>query len=233
VDAFVGPDFREGRISVRTGDRGSVELREAGERILGRARDTAPSGVRVRIGGLAVQANRVLSRLVREMAKSTVVAFVAIFFLMSVIFRSVRVGALAMVPNMLPLLAAAGFMGYAGITVRSSIALIFAVALGIAVDDTIHMITRYRRERAGGAGPADAAERAVRRTGRPVVLTSIVLLAGFLTFTISEFKATEHFGLVASVTIVTALVGDLLLLPGLWLLGRSRSAGSPSTGASG
>ena len=113
-------------------------------------------------------------------------------------------------------------MGLFGITLRSSIALIFAVALGIAVDDTIHVLTRYRRERLGGKGARRAVLRTIRWTGRPVVLTSTVLFFGFLAFALSDFKATYHFGLIAAVTIATALVGDLLLLPGLLLLGKRR-----------
>jgi predicted RND superfamily exporter protein len=221
---LLAQDERQARIDVRVGDIGTRRGEIVRAKCLEMARESAPEGVSVRVAGLTVQAEKVLDRLIREMAKSTVLAFGGIFLLMAVLFRSVKVGALAMVPNMFPLVAAAGFMGFAGITVRSSIALIFAVALGIAVDDTIHMIARYRRERAAGRSRRTATALSVRRTGRPVVLTSIVLLAGFLSFTISDFKATNHFGLVASVTIVTALIGDLLLLPGLWLLRSKVSA---------
>jgi len=223
--AFLSPDLRHGRINVRVGDVGTRRGHVIRTECLAAVREALPEGVEVRVAGLALQAERVLDRLVREMAKSTGLAFVAIFLLMSLLFRSIAVGAFAMVPNLLPLLVAAGFMGFAGITVRSSIALIFAVALGIAVDDTIHMITRYRRERSAGRGRRSAVARTVRKTGRPVVLTSAVLLAGFLSFTISDFKATDHFGVVASVTIVAALIGDLVVLPGLWLVRAGKERG--------
>jgi predicted RND superfamily exporter protein len=109
-------------------------------------------------------------------------------------------------------------MGFAGITVRSSIALIFAVALGLAVDDTIHVLTRYLRERRAGVVNEEAVRIAVRWTGRPVILTSLVLFCGFLTFLMSSFKATSEFGAISAVTIAAALVGDLLLLPAMLIL---------------
>ncbi len=218
--ALISDDARLTRITVRTGDVGSVRAREIRESVLALAEATRPEGVELSIGGLTVLVEKLLGRLVWEMARSTAIAFVIIFLLMSVLFRSVAVGALSMVPNFLPLVAAVGFMGLFGITVRSSIALIFAVALGIAVDDTIHVLTRYRRERLGGKGARRAVLRTIRWTGRPVVLTSTVLFFGFLAFALSDFKATVHFGLIAAVTIATALVGDLLLLPGLLLLRR-------------
>jgi len=227
ASSFISKDLLRGRINVRVGDVGTRRGDEIREECLAIVTASPPPGVEVRVAGLSLMAYRVLDRLVREMAKSTALAFGVIFLIMWLLFRSIAVGALAMIPNLLPLIVAAGFMGFAGITIRSSIALIFAVALGIAVDDTIHMITRYRRERGEGRDRKTAVARAIRRTGRPVVMTSLVLLAGFLAFAISDFKATTHFGLVASVTIVAALVGDIVVLPGLWLgasagIGRGR-----------
>jgi predicted RND superfamily exporter protein len=220
ADAIISRDARLTRVIVRTGDVGSVRSREIREAVLALAEAARPEGVEVSVGGLAVLAERLLGRLVLEMVRSTAVAFVIIFMLMSLMFRSLLIGALSMVPNFLPLVAAVGFMGIFGITVRSSIALIFAVALGIAVDDTIHVLTRYRRERREGKCARRAVLQTIRWTGRPVVLTSTVLFFGFLVFALSDFKATYHFGLIAAVTIAIALVGDLLLLPALLLMGR-------------
>jgi len=206
------------RIGVHPGDVGSVRADALRAETLRIARAAAPAGVSVRVAGLALFAETVLARLVREMGKSLVVAFVVIFLLMSALFRSLRVGALSMIPNFLPLLIAAGYMGLMGITVRSSIALIFAVALGLAVDDTIHVLTRYLRERRSGAGNEDAVAAAIRWTGRPVILTSAVLFVGFLTFLVSGFKATAEFGAISAVTIAAAVVGDLVTLPAMLLM---------------
>jgi len=215
VRAFLSGDRRRARVMVRTGDVGS----RVGVGITRGVRDAvragSPESVRVRLGGLSLMADTVLSRLVREMAKSTALAFVVIFALMTLLFRSLRIGLVSMVPNFLPLVAAAGFMGFAGITIRSSMALIFAVALGIAVDDTIHVLTRYRREIRAGRSRREATAASLRSTGRPVVISSAILIAGFLTYLTAGFKATQQFGVIAAVTIAAALVGDLLLLPAM------------------
>ncbi len=223
--SFISDDGKLARIIVRTGDLGSVRSGEIREAAMALARASRPPGVQVSIGGLTVLAEKVLERLVTEMVRSTVIAFVVIFFLISLLFRSLAVGLLSMVPNFLPMIAAVGFMGLAGITVRSSIALIFAVALGIAVDDTIHILLRYRRERRRGKGVRRSVYATVLWAGRPVVLTSTILFCGFLAFTLSDFKATLQFGLIAAVTIATALVGDILLLPALILIGRRKRGG--------
>jgi len=220
VDAFVDREGRTARVAIRTGDVGSTRAKRIREEALALFRRDAPPGMKARAAGLAILAETVLSRLVSEMGKSLALAFAVIFLLMSLLFRSVRVGALSMVPNFLPLLVAGGFMGFAGIKVRSSIALIFAVALGLAVDDTIHVLTRYLRERAAGRPVRTAVYRTIRWTGRPVTLTSIVLLVGFLSFMSSGFKATSQFGLISAVTIAAALVGDLVVLPALLLRRR-------------
>jgi predicted RND superfamily exporter protein len=223
VQAFLADDRKSARVLVRTGDVGSARsesIRGAAERL---ALSGRPATVTVRVAGLHVLAETVLSRLVAEMARSTVLAFVVIFALMTLFFRSVRLGALSMVPNFLPLLVAAGFMGYAGITIRSSMALIFAVALGIAVDDTIHLLNRWREELRSGRPRSEAIASAIRWTGKPVLLSSVVLIVGFLNYLAMGFKATQQFGIIAAVTIAAALVGDLLLLPALLQLGARRS----------
>jgi predicted RND superfamily exporter protein len=223
VGAFLREDRRGARIAVRTGDRGSRVVRVIREHVLRAAAADTPPGVTFRVGGLAVLADTVLSRLVGEMAKSTALAFVTIFLLVTLIFRSLKTGILSMIPNFLPLVVAAGFMGFAGITIRSSMALIFAVALGIAVDDTIHMLIRFRRETRAGKTDREATAAAVRYTGRPVVLSSIILIAGFLTYLLAGFVATRQFGIIAAVTIAAAVVGDLLLLPALLVLAGRNS----------
>jgi uncharacterized protein len=223
VATLVSPDRRMVRIIVRPGDLGSVRFNRIREEAVALAARATPDGVSFRAGGYVLLAERVLARLVREMGKSLALAFVVIFILMSVLFKSVRVGALSMIPNFLPLLVAAGYMGFMGITIRSSIALIFAVALGLAVDDTIHMLTRYLRERRAGRSSEEAVDVAIRWTGRPVILTSGVLFFGFLTFLISGFRATADFGSISAVTIAAAIVGDLVLLPAMLLIWPPRT----------
>jgi hypothetical protein len=216
VDSLISPGADLVRIIVMTGDIGSNAVRRVREETVALAREMMPESVRFRAGGLALAADSLLSRLLRDLGSTTVVAFVVITILMIGLY-GLRVGLFSMIPNFLPLAVAAGFMGFAGITIRSSIALIFAVSLGIAVDDTIHILTRYRRERRSGATGVEAVERSIRWTGRPVFLTSLVLFVGFLVFLSASFKATQQFGLITATTIAAAWLGDTLLLPSLLL----------------
>jgi predicted RND superfamily exporter protein len=226
---FLSEDRRSARIGVQPGDIGSVRAVAVRDAVAAIASRDRPDGVETHEAGLVLFAETVLTRLVREMGKSLAIALAVIFLLMSALFRSLRVGAISMVPNFLPLLVAAGYMGLMGITIRSSIALIFAVALGIAVDDTIHVLTRYLRERRAGRTNDEAVTAAIRWTGRPVMLTSAVLFAGFLAFLTSSFRATGEFGSISAVTIAAAIVGDLLLLPAMLKLWPPRVAASEET----
>lgn len=118
-----------------------------------------------------------------------------------------------MVPNVIPLLVTMGFMGLVGITLRTSTLIIFSVSLGIAVDDTIHYITRFREELFRTGDYTGSMHRTLRSAGRAIVLTTLIMIAGFIVFLSSDFKASQNFGLLASITIGAALLGSLLFLP--------------------
>jgi len=132
---------------------------------------------------------------------------------MSALFRSVRLGLLSMVPNLIPILATLGLMGWAGIDINTATAVISCVAIGIAVDDTIHFLNRYRKEFRAGKGEARAAQDTLVSTGRALVFTSVVLSLGFFVLVFSNFRPLVYFGLLTGVTMVSALAGDLVLLP--------------------
>jgi predicted RND superfamily exporter protein len=159
----------------------------------------------------------------RDLLTSLGLAVVIIMILMSFLFRSVRVGVLSMVPNAFPMLVTAGVVGGMGIDIRVSTAVVFSISLGIAVDDTIHVLVRFREELGRRAGDYEAAlRRAVDGAGRPVVFTTLMLCAGFATLSMSEFNAVRELGTLGAVTLVSALVGDLILLPLVLLSWRPR-----------
>jgi len=128
-------------------------------------------------------------------------------------YRSLKVGLVSMVPNVIPLVFTMGFMGLAGITLRTSTLIIFAISLGIAVDDTIHYITRFREELLRTGDYTAAMRNTLRSAGRAIVLTTLIMISGFIVFLSSNFKASQDFGLLASITIGAALIGSLLFLP--------------------
>lgn len=175
--------------------------------------DGRAEGLEVRVTGSNLVAARALSRLVDDMLISLGTAFLVISLLMMVLLRSFRIGLLSMIPNMIPLLVTVGFMGWTGIPIRTSTALIFSVALGVAVNDTIHFVTRFREELFLTGDRSEAVRRTVMSTGRAIMFTSIVMIFGFGTMMTTNFVGIVQMGLLGVVTLSAALVGDLLLLP--------------------
>ncbi|HHG83779.1 MAG TPA: hypothetical protein ENJ82_03435, partial [Bacteroidetes bacterium] len=122
---------------------------------------------------------------------------------------------IALLPNFLPLFLTAGIMGFAGIPLKPSTALIFSVAFGIAVDDTIHFLARFRLARRTGDGVKSAVSNSFKDTGVSMIYTSIILFFGFVIFAFSSYGGTQALGQLTSLTLFTALFTNLLLLPSL------------------
>jgi predicted RND superfamily exporter protein len=124
-----------------------------------------------------------------------------------------------MIPNVLPILLTMGLMGWLGITLNVTTVMIASIALGIAVDDTIHMLVRIRAERRAGRSHDEAVRRTLQSVGRAVVFTSVVLSGGFAILLLASLVPAAHFGILVAFTMLTALLADLVLIPVLilWL----------------
>lgn len=144
--------------------------------------------------------------------------FALVAALVGLLFRSLRLSLLALVPNLVPLVGALGFMGLAGIELRISSGLVFCIVFGIAVDDTVHFLARYHEERRAGLGPREAAARTIETAGRAMACMSAVLAAGFAVLLLSSFSPNRVLGLLLPVTVLLGLLGDLVLLPALLVL---------------
>jgi predicted RND superfamily exporter protein len=138
--------------------------------------------------------------------------------LIALALRSWRLGAVAMLPNLLPVLVFFGLLGAGVAPLSLPTSLIGSVALGIAIDDTAHFLFRYRREREGGASPREAVRESGRRVGRAIAVTSLMLCIGFGVVALSGFATLREFGLLSAGTMGLCVVADLVLLPAL--LGR-------------
>jgi predicted RND superfamily exporter protein len=132
--------------------------------------------------------------------------------------RDLKLFLAAILPVVLPILAVLGFMGITGITVRIGTAMILAIALGLATDDTIHLSVRIRDRVRTGSDPSSATTATLLRTGRPASFSSYVLIAGFASMTASSLLALKDMGVVAAFTMTFALATDLLLGPAIYLL---------------
>ncbi len=161
--------------------------------------------------------------LVKNLALSLTLAIVLISLFMAFMFRSFRMIIVSLIPNLLPLLVTAGLMGYLGVPIKPSTILVFSIAFGISVDDTIHFLAKYRQElQANKWKIKKSVYGALRETGVSMFYTSIVLFFGFSVFTISNFGGTVALGALVSVTLLFAMLSNLLLLPSL-LLSLERS----------
>ena len=156
--------------------------------------------------------------LVKNLAISLTLAIVLIALFMAYLFRSFRMIIVSLIPNLLPLAVTAGLMGYVGVPIKPSTILVFSIAFGISVDDTIHFLAKYRQElQANHWKIRKSVYAALRETGVSMIYTSIVLFFGFSVFTISSFGGTVALGALVSITLLFAMLSNLLLLPSLLL----------------
>ena len=156
--------------------------------------------------------------LVKNLFISLLIAIIIISSIMASLFRSARMVLVSLVPNLIPLLVTGALMGYCGIPIKPSTILVFSIAFGISVDDTIHYLAKYRQElNMRGWNIRRSVLNAVRETGVSMIYTSIVLFFGFGIFAASNFGGTVALGILVSVTLLVAMFANLILLPSLLL----------------
>ena len=144
-------------------------------------------------------------------------AFVLVFVMVAIFLRSIRLAVGAMIPTLLPVVVTLGAMGWMGMGLDVGRSMIAAVLIGIAVDDSVHLLHQYQRRRAAGDGPQEAIRGAVLHVGRAVVTTSLALSLGFLTLMASAWQTIASFGFFVSLAILGALAASLFVLPALIL----------------
>jgi hypothetical protein len=178
----------------------------------------------VTVTGLSAIMNRTMNAVVRSLSRSYVLALLLITPLMMLLIGSLRRGLVSMVPNLLPILLTLGFMGWTGIPLDIFTLLIGCIAIGLAVDDTIHFIHGFQRnwERHGDSGRAIS--ETLETTGKALLFTSLVLSAGFFIFTLSSLNNLIAFGLLTGFAILMAFIADVTITPALLtLVSRSRT----------
>jgi hypothetical protein len=167
------------------------------------------------VTGNTVLVTRAIDDIARGQAVSLAFAFAMILAVLSLLFTSVRVGLLALIPNALPVVLYFGILGLTGITLNSTTGLVACLVLGIAVDDTIHFLARFNDTAKRLADETRGISGALRSVGRPVTYTSIALCLGFLVLTVSHFHNQVQFGALAAVTLAFAWLVDITFTPAL------------------
>jgi uncharacterized protein len=209
-------DNRWTLLSARAQLYSSSETLAFAERVRQFLRERHPE-LRVNVTGRALLYSAMQEDLAANTVRAFATAFVPITLVQAALFRSLKVGALTMLPNLLPILAVFGLMGLLGIPLDPGSALVASVAIGVVVDDTVHFFSRYLGSRGAGASPAEAVERTLLAVGRPVIYTTAILALGFSLFSFSQFTFIAYFGQLAACAMVLALGADLLMTPALMM----------------
>jgi predicted RND superfamily exporter protein len=214
LERVVASDYSRAQMSVKLASMSSdlvfEQINEA-ERLAGRA--FAGSGVTVTVTGSGRIFATLDHYLVVSQLSSFGTAFVTVFAVIFIVFRSARFGLLAVVANAVPVLAVLGLMGWMGISLNVATVMVASVALGIVDDDTIHFINRYRREIARGLSSSDAIERATVHEGRASLTTAMINSLGFGVMLFSEYRPTAWFGGLLALTMAVAFVAEVFIVP--------------------
>jgi len=209
---FLTSDGRIARILVRSNLSGSRAMASSVREIEERGRELLPD-FRVFTTGTFVLLNRTSDKIAGEQLQSVTLALVTIYLTLALLFGSLRVGFTALVPNLIPILFFFGFMGWSGIELNLTTSLVASVVLGLAVDNAVQFIVRFRRTQAATPDLQGAILETMRLSGRPIIYANVALAATFAIFFFSNFKPIASFGLLSAVTIIGCLIEDLVLLP--------------------
>jgi predicted RND superfamily exporter protein len=202
-------------IWIRSGISGSSDVRKAKAVISAAAASVLPGGWEIRVLGEPVETAAVADSITSEMMSSLVLLATTVSIVLVIYFRSWALGLLALVPNVLPVVATFGFMGWFGIPLGTGVFAVAMAAFGIAVNDTVHLFVRFSQE--AKQAPSRGCEQLLRRTLAtvmfPNLVTSITMIAGFAVFLVSDFRVHQETGLLFVVAIGTALLTDLFVTP--------------------
>ncbi len=224
LSQVVDADYGRGRVLIRARDEGSNRFAELAGGLQGAMEIHLGSlPLQARLSGTPHVAYRGFNHVTCDLRNSLLLAFMVIGLLIGLLLRDLRLAAICFLPNALPLLVGYGLMGAAGWRLEPTSAMVFTVALGIAVDDTIHLLVRWREERRRGHGMEQAIRLAVLHSGRAVVITSLILCCGFLVHLLGSFPNMVVMGSVGAAVIATALLCDLFVLPSLLRLFGERA----------
>ncbi|MBL7963422.1 MAG: MMPL family transporter [Flavobacteriales bacterium] len=218
---LVDEEQRYARISGSMRDQGGYVHRGLNAELADFIVQEQAPGIHYRQTGMAFLIDLNNETLSAQLLKGLSIAFLLIAAILAWVFRDLRMTLVALIPNVIPLILVAGIMGATGIDLKVSTSIIFTIAFGIAVDDTIHLLGKLRIERSKSRGLALATRRSMLSAGKAVIITSLMLYAGFATLVLSNFASVYYMGLLVGLTLVFALLTDLTLLP-LLVLGLLR-----------
>jgi predicted RND superfamily exporter protein len=224
LDPWLSLDHRQVRLSTEARNLNQAGRAHVLDHLRRYLTENVPMGWSYTVTGPLVLFYQFAEGVNRTQFRSFSTAALVVFALLAVFLRSLRWGALAMIPNLIPVIVLLGILGHWGIYLDGGTAMVAPIAIGIAVDDTIHLLNQYALQRRAGHASLPAIQAAMRAVGRPVITTTAALSLGFLTMLTSSFQSIANIGLLSAVAVLGALVADLLVLPALIAVAARREA---------
>jgi predicted RND superfamily exporter protein len=230
MERLTGTESNNTRIYGRMRDPGSQVVEEMiCETKHWIAENLDPGLAEFRFTGTSLLLDQNNDHLVKNMMISLLIAFILITCIMIFLFRSLRMVVISLIPNVLPLIVVAAFIGFTGIPLSAPVSLIFTIGFVIAVDDTIHFLAKFKFELRRGLGYEEAIQTTLKQTGQAIIITSVIIFSGYFLLVHSQLRDTQYHGVLIGMTILTALFSDLFILPILLrkLMVRSSKPGCP------
>jgi predicted RND superfamily exporter protein len=212
---FMTPDGLRARVLLKVRDVGTRRLGELNRKLTAELSRVFPpqSGIEATLTGDAYVNTIAMNNVIHDLFWSLLTASGTIFTIITVGFRSLRIGLIAAIPNFTPLLFTLGYMGWRGYEMNVGNVIVFTISLGIAVDDTVHYLARFREEMIHRRDVLQAVHHTYEASGRAMLIVTLLVISGLAVLLLSDFVPTRRFAELTCVTMATALFGDLLILP--------------------
>lgn len=211
VESFYTKDQKSCRLSIRMKQVGSERYAQIVNIIKNHINNNFTNNSNVKLTGVIHLLIEMQDYLIFSQIKTLSLAFAIIFIVMIFLLRSIKLALISMIPNILPIIITFGVMGFSGIRVDSGTVMIASIAIGIAVDDTIHFLYRFKKTHNNDF--KNSIEQTIKHVGKSIMFTSIVAFCGFMVLYLSSFKPIQYFGLLTAITMITAFIADIFVLP--------------------
>ncbi|SFV52515.1 Predicted exporter of the RND superfamily [hydrothermal vent metagenome] len=218
LEDFVDSSMSKARLTFKLPWMEASEYSEISEEILSILKQNTPSSVEITVTGMVPLFQRTLVAAMDSMLTSYLVAFVLIAIMMIILLGSFKIGLVSMIPNLLPVIIAIGFMSLTDMPLDLFTMLVGAIVIGLSVDDTVHFFHNFSKYHNQGYSTKEAVEMTMKGTGRALVATSVVLSLGFFVYMLASLSNLFNFGLLAGGAIIIALISNIILGPALLTL---------------
>jgi predicted RND superfamily exporter protein len=223
IERLVDSQFSMARFSIRVPYVDPTRYKAFNDSTVARFQEVLGPDVEIQATGFLAVMSRTITALLESMVRSYILALLIITPLMILLIGSLRTGLASMVPNLTPILITLGLMGWYGLVIDAFTLMIGGIAIGLAVDDTIHYMHNFRRYFNQYGDVRRANSETLRTTGRALLITSVVLSSGFFIFVFAGMENLVRFGLLTSFTIANAFLIDILVSPALMSIAYGRT----------